>query len=277
MSENVTNLSGSTKDVAYNDYATIYCFFRDADDSLVDVTNPKVTITKNNGDYTLVDAADMTKVSGTTGKYSYTINFSDPAYTEGLYQVKFIGVDGSTTLKVNGQIKIGPITAYQGIIRSVRFRLKDFKRRLDTTTELLQYKLDDNTIFKWTENELASFIDNALSDINGSGPTITNYDYTTLPGALNGLLVTVSVVHALDAQAALEIANELDDADEKLKIKRSGPYMQLANALRGSAYQRIKDFKFANRARAISLGTTRLPFRVQRVLGLVPGYGNLFG
>lgn len=266
-------MNASTQSINYNDYSTIYCFFKGPEGTLVDVTSPTVTITKDNGDYTIVSGAALTRES--TGKYSYVINFSSSAWADaGLYQVTFVGTYGTVQLRVSGQIKVGEITQRQNYISKIRLRLKDFKRKINGNMSL-QYQLDSQDIFKFTEQEIDSAIDDALSVINYTGPQRMSFSVENLP--YTDALTTGSVIKLIEAQAMLEIANTISDGDAKLQINRSGPLMQLASAIRDSWEKSLVSWKKASPPTPVSLGSTRLPFRLLRPLGMISGMINVFG
>lgn len=247
-----------------------------------DVTNPririlhdKVTVSVNalgvtqNADGTYDMSALIPPQTGT-----YKFAFLPDRTPAGVYNLEFTGefTDPSSsetkTLIVNGTIGIGEISRLEDwIVRIKRRLMDDFPE---------WYRLDE-PIQQFQPDQLYSYIRDVIDRLNNIGPRITNYDIDGIPDSLSEFVVTGAMVFALYARARLEKANEMNYSDlHTLNIQRADFYKSLADSLWKDWEEAVLNFKKATPPTPIGLRAQRLPFRVFRVIGLLPNYQSFF-
>lgn len=242
------------------------------------VTDPYVQIF-HEGELVSVEAIGSTEqsdhrypllaVTGVTGRYK--ISFLTTRLKYGIYKVEFTGQildDDSNphTIMVAGTIAIGEISRLQDWINRVSIGLMD-----DHPEE---YRLDE-PVNQWMQDQIYTYIREAVDRINLFPPRLTNYDFASLPS--DELAVTGAKIWALWARARLEKANELSYSDtHTLDIKRADFYKQLADSLYKDWMELVIAFKKMTPPTPIGLKSQRLPFRIARVIGLLPNYSNFF-
>jgi hypothetical protein len=212
----------------------------------------------------------VASVPPSTGLYRFS--FFSANMRPGVHHVEFFGdatISGqSTTLLVKGLIEFGEISVVDRLIVKLRMSLMD--------DIVQQYQLDA-PFHQWNIDQLYSFLEDATSEINAIGPRITNFcldDFATLPSVL---LLDGARVRALFARARFEKANEMSYSDQhSLDIKRANDYFQMANTLDGIWRKTVEGWKKATPPRPIGLKSQRTPFRLSRVIGLLPSYSTFF-
>lgn len=248
----------------------------------VDVGSQRIKITRN-GQLVTVDAIDAagpdlngaytpTKVIGVTGLYSFT--FLTTGLQEGLYDLLWSGTAPvgpsltTHTLTVSGQVGIGAVTRLQDFINRVRYRLMD--------DHPVDYQIDQRGVNHWSKVELFSCLRDALSRINNTGPRITSNTFDSIP--TEDLLVTGGMVYALYARARFEGANTMDYSDgHTLRIDRGPFYKQLADTFSKDWLDAVVSWKKATPPTPIGIRTQQIPFRLFRVIGMLPNYQTYFG
>lgn len=209
-----------------------------------------------------------------TGQYrfSFLIGLLEP----GLYNLEFAGeidevLTGGTrkkTIVIKGDIEIGEISRRIELINRMQMGLMD-----DFPDE---YRLDE-PVYQWKRDQLFVYMKEALSRFNATGPRITNFTLDSLPVNTDELVVTGGKIWAIYARSRLEKANEMSYSDvHSLDIKRADFYKGLADTLLQDWIRAVQDWKKATPPTPIGLRTQRLPFRIARVIGLLPNYQSFF-
>jgi len=259
---------------------TLRAQFKNLDGNLATPDSPYLRITSMQSEPVTVDAIGSQL---SEGRYTviqdpvipsiFSFSFIPHGLKEGLYKLewggKFQDGDGVFhTITISGQIAIGEINKVQDFINRVRDRLFD--------DHFVDYRLDE-PVRQFPDRNIFQYIRDALSRINITGPINTNFDFNTLPGVLDELLVTGGVVFALYARARFEKANELNYSDgHTLSINRADFYKSLADSIQKDWLEAIVSYKKSNPPKPIGLKSQRMPFRVTRVIGLLPGYNTYF-
>ncbi len=254
--------------------------FHDPDGAPVDVTNEQARLTLSGEPIFpsfstggMPDSAGfipLVKVTGETGLYSF--DFLTDGLQQAAYLVTFTGDiifnSAPLTLTVQGTAGIGEISKTHAFMDRLRIGLMDNRHR--------EYKID-RKVPQWNETELFIFLREALQAINSAGPQIRRYTFDTFPTDVEELLITGGRVYALEARSRLEIANELTYTDgHTLSIDRAQKYMAMAQQLRMDWLQRVRGYITATPPKPIGVQSQRLPFRITRVIGLLPNYSNFF-
>lgn len=210
-----------------------------------------------------------------TGQYKFS--FLTGMIEPGLYELEFSGTIKETlsgggerdkTLLVKGEIEIGEISRRIDFVNRVQMGLMD-----DFPDE---YRLDE-PVYQWKKDQVYTYLKEALGRINATGPRRTSWTFDTFPVEVDELLVTGAKIWALYARARLEKANEMDYSDvHTLRIARAQDYKNLADTLLQDWTQAVVGYKKATPPTPIGLRSQRLPFRINRVIGLLPNYQTFF-
>lgn len=252
--------------------------------AVVDPAGPKVRLTREDGQPVSVQALGVAE----DPDHTYTLLPNSPPSTglfrfsflpnnlpAGLYKAEFFGTvtladSSTTTIVVKGSIGLGEISLIDDMINRLRTEL------FDTNFWIRQYQLDA-PIHQWNVDDLYVFLQDATEEINLIGPRSTGYTLESLPSGAYVLAIDGAKARALDARARFEKANEMDYSDQHtLSIKRADFYAQQAEKLRDQFAKRVESWKRSTPPRSIGLGNQRLPFRIQRVIGLLPGFETYF-
>lgn len=173
-----------------------------------------------------------------------------------------------TTLVVRGQLGIGGISRIQDFLNRIRQGL------MDDCPEL--YRLDE-PVHQWTNQQFYTYLREAQDRINNTGPRRTFYEIESFPIGQDEFLVTGAKIWALYARSRLEKANEMTYSDlHSLDIKRADFYKSLADQLYRDWIESIVSWKRSTPPTPIGINSQRLPFRIFRVLGLMPNYQTFF-
>lgn len=247
----------------------------------IDPTNPKVRFLHDGAPISVQTLGSpeqpdhtyplLANVPPTTGLYRVAIFTSFLA--PGLYDVEFSGEatvnSQATTLIVKGQIGIGAISVVDDLIVRLRIALMDDRPR--------EYQLDDNLTHHWNIDELYTFLRESVGEINATGPRMTAFSLEDTSFMPDTLVVDGARIRALQARARFEKANEMDYSDQHtLSIKRADSYMQMAQQLAEAWRRTVEGWKKATPPRTIALRSQRTPFRVSRVIGLLPNFSTYF-
>lgn len=262
---------------------TLRVQFNDLNGVAADPVSPMVRISKDgvgvnvesinaamNPDFTYPLSAFVPAVPG-LWQFSFLTSRLQPA----LYTVEFGGTftdDFAVNhfVIVPGQFQLTEITILQDLINRVRFSL------MDDQVMVREYRLD-KPIPQWTPEHIFTYLREAVSQINSTGPRITGYGVDQVPPTIDHLVVDGARYRALYARGRFEIANEMDYSDQHtLSIKRGPAYIQLAQRLEDSFLKAVESWKKASPPEPIGLKSQRLPFRATRVLGLLGGSSNYF-
>lgn len=212
----------------------------------------------------------VANVPAQTGLYRIAILTSMMA--PGLYDLEFTGqssIDGQTvTLLVKGQIGVGSVSIVDDLIVRLRSAL------MDDIVE--QYQLD-RPIHQWNLDQLYVYLRESVGEINATGPRLTAWSLDDTGFMPDTLVVDGARIRALQARARFERANEMDYSDQHtLSIKRADFYLQMAQQL-GEVWRKlVESFKRASPPRTIALRSQRTPFRISRVIGLLPNFSSYF-
>ena len=161
----------------------------------------------------------------------------------------------------------------QSLINALAIRLKDNRPEL--------YRVDEQER-KWNDEELYSFLYYGLSDINGTPPAWTNYNFATLPAQMHALLLMGAQIMSLIAEATLQAANDFSYNDNGLTVtlSRSGKYMAIASAM-WTIYMtmltKVKTFLGFSLTEFVGVKTSMMPISVRRPLSMLPHLENIFG
>lgn len=214
----------------------------------------------------------INQVAGQTGLYRFqflTTNMLPGVYTVVWSGTATVGTSMPTThtLVISGTLGIGSISRIQDYMERVRARLMDDHPQ--------DYQLDVAGKNQWSKVNIFYCLRDAIDRINATGPRYTQFSMENIPNP--ELLVTGAMVFALYARARFEGANTMDYSDgHTLRIDRGPFYKQLADTLREDWLAAIKGWKIATPPIPIGIRTQRLPFRITRVLGLLPNYSTYF-
>jgi hypothetical protein len=202
----------------------------------------------------------------------YKLSFLTTGLKAGHYNVRFEGswVDPfsvTQTLRVEGEIALGEISRTDSLIARVYTALMD-----DVDPRL--YRLDE-PVAQWSSDQLYLHMLAAVDGINAFPPRLTHFDFDTVP--FDQFVVDGARVYGLYARARFEKANELAYSDvHTLDIKRADFYKSLADTLYAQWKEAIVAFKKMTPPTPIGLKGQQLPFRISRVLGLLPNFKTLF-
>lgn len=211
-------------------------------------------------------------VAGFVGRYKLT--FLTTGLPAGLYRIVFEGdwidvADGSVLkkLRIEGDVAIGEIS-----------RLDDWIRRVETSlmddVDPRMYRLDE-PVAQWSADQIYQHIQAAVDAVNAFPVYYTSYTIETLP--IDQFAIDGARVYALYARARFEKANELDYTDgHTLNIKRADFYKSMADTLYGQWRELVIGFKKMTPPTPIGLKSQQLPFRISRILGLLPNFQTLF-
>lgn len=199
----------------------------------------------------------------------YSVSFLTVGMTPGLYILEAWGnIDWGgkpIELRADGTINVGEISMLQYYITRLRVRLMD---------DMLAWYRLDQPVQQWSADNLAACLMEALSHINVRGPRITYEVFETVP---EDLIVTGGMIYALESRARMEIANTMNYTDgHSLNIDRSPKYLQMAQQLRAGWDQSIESWKRATPPTPIGVKSQQLPFRIFRIIGLLPNYQSYF-
>jgi len=261
---------------------TVRVEFKDLDDVVADPANPSFRITDpETGENVSVEALGI--VQNQDGSYTpekistglFSITFLTTGLDECIYQVEWNGeyadkVDPTRihTRVIKGSLGIGQISRTQDFINRITFRLMD-----DHPEE---YRIDEPVKW-WRPSQLFHYLRDAVARFNAIGPRRTTCTIETFNVEVDELLVTGGVIWALRARARLEIANTMQYTDgHTLNINRGPPLMQLADTLYREWLEAVKDFKKSTPPTPIGIRSQRVPFRIFRVIGLLPNYKSFF-
>lgn len=159
------------------------------------------------------------------------------------------------------------------LINALKIRLKDNRPEL--------YRVDEQEE-KWHDEELYSFLYYGLADFNGYPPFWTEYTFATLPLQLHGVVLMVSQIFAIIAEATLQAANDFSYNDNGLTVtlSRSGKYMSIAGQLWNMYSQmafRTKRYLGFKLTEWVGVKTQRMPISVRRPLSMLPHLESVFG
>lgn len=199
----------------------------------------------------------------------YAVSFLTVGLKYGIYKLEAWGniewESKPLILRVEGTIEIGEISMIQYYVTSLRVRLMD---------DMVSWYRLDEPIHQWPTDTLATCLMNALSHINIRGPRQTNVGFESVP---EDLIITGGLIYALESRARIEIANTMNYTDgHSLNVDRSPKYTQLAQQLRGDWDVSIEGWKKSTPPTPIVLKSQRLPFRIFRVIGMLPNYQSYF-
>jgi len=249
--------------------------YHDPDGHLIDPSTPMGRILRDGkvvqgiqllaGGMTAAGTFPLSYVS--TGVYSAA--FMSTGMSPGLYKLETWGdiVFGSQTLtlRIGGTFELGEVSMIQYYITRLRMRLMDERPAL--------YQLDA-PVYQWPLDTLAACLMEALSHINNRGPRITREGFETVP---EDLIVTGGIIYALETRARLEEANHMAYADgHSLDINRAPMYMTMAQQLRNGWDLSIESWKKATPPKPIGMKAQQMPFRIFRIIGLLPNYQSYF-
>lgn len=248
-------------------YETLCCLFKDSIGVAAVVANPKFSLIRDK--VVIIDSAPMQVVSNQTGWYTYGWWLTDD-YVPGLYDVRFIGTLGDINLSLAGQIHIGEITRAQFFINRLLSRLLD---------KFFEKYLLDAPERQWRDQELFSFLLEALDTVNMSAPITTFFTFDDLP--CEAIFLDIAQAYALMAMARLENANTFSYADGiSLNLNRAPFYQQQAQYLLDNALKvRLPDWKYSSsliRPKPLGIRRAKVPFRVMRTLGFMPNMSRSF-
>lgn len=260
--------------------------FKGLDGNPVDVENPRIRIFRG-FDNEPVDV-DVLSTSGSVD-HSYSLSQVDPPQTgkykfsflttwlnPGIYSLEFAGEITENlnpgfrkkTLVVKGDIGIDAITRLNDVLNRALMGLMD-----DFPSD---YQLDE-PVNQWRREQIYAYAREALSRFNATGPRVTHFDFNNFPPGIEELLVTGTKIWALHARSRLEKANEMNYSDvHTLDIKRADFYKNLADTLLQDWTRACQDWKKMTPPMPIGLRSQRLPFRIFRVIGLLPNYQTFF-
>lgn len=159
--------------------------------------------------------------------------------------------------------------AVKSLIVSLRRRLGDLNPK-----KYLFAEFPDE--YRWTDDELLDYLCDALNDINYTTPH-TNWTLENIP--LVSLLKDGAVIFAIIRQLIYHAGEKFSYSDNGLSLNLD-KYISYNTALQSlyNAYEQKKRMlKLSFRPSAIGLGSQRLPFQIQRPLGMLPNMKNIFG
>lgn len=282
-----TNYSSTPSLEVRSSAVSLQVYFKDSTEAAVAVNSPLARFSfadDTRGDEPVTPEA-LTGGPNTDGTYPmdpvlanlvpipglYQLTFLTNAMSAGLYNIQFTGVnplDSNRTLLVRGQFALGELSRVQDFINRSRQGLMDDHPE--------DYRLDE-PVKQWTAQQLFSYARDVVDRINMTGPRLTDYILEGFPPGLDELVVTGIKIWALYARSRLEKANEMTYSDQhSLTIARADFYKNLADALYRDWLAAIMAFKKASPPTPIGVRSQRLPFRVFRVLGLLPNSASIF-
>lgn len=251
--------------------------FKDPDGVAVDVTSPTVRVS-HEGAAILLSAFGASPDSarrytllpaGATGLYKLT--FLPTGLPAGLYGVVAEGTWTdpdlvARTLRIEGSLGIGDISRVDAMINRVQAELMDDHPEW--------YRLDEDC-HQWSRDQLYVYLCTAIDRVNMFPTRATRYTFDSLP--IDHMAVFGAKVEALYARARLEKANEMDYSDvHTLQIRRAEFYKTLADSLYAQWKEEVTAWKKMTPPTPIGIRGQQLPFRVSRVLGLLPNFRSLF-
>lgn len=257
----------------------VYAQFRvpqpDGSYATMDVTNPRVRVTRESA---LVRVQSLESRPDDDGIYPliqigtglYRFAFLSTSQPPGLIDFEFSGEavinTVSTTIVVKGTVGLGEISRLQDVINRVQVNLMDDHPE--------DYRLDE-PVNQWRKLNLFEAVRTSLDRFNVQGPRQTAFTFDTIPS--DYFLVTGGVIQALYQRARLEKANEMSYSDgHSLDIKRADFYLNMAKGLETEWLEAVKGWKQSTPPSPIGLKSQRLPFRINRVIGLLPNYQTFF-
>lgn len=260
---------------------TLQVQFKDLTGAATNPTNPKFKLVDPEvGEVVSVEVLGVTQNQDHTytpealGSGRYSVTFMTTGLRECIYQVEWTGeyidiADARThTRIIAGTVGIGSISYTQDYLNRVVARLMD-----DHPEE---YRLDE-PVAQWRPSQLVKYLRDAVGRFNAIGPRYTTCTIDTFPAEIDELLVTGTVIIALRARARLEIANTMSYTDgHTLNIDRAPKYMQLADTLSREWIEAVISYKKATPPKPIGIRSQRVPFRINRVIGLLPNYKSFF-
>lgn len=197
-------------------------------------TEPTATIKDTNGD--TVQAAQLaTRIS--KGNYSFTYDIPQNALT-GYWGIEWMFTVAGVVLPTND--------------RTERFSVSlpgTATYHVDNLVNILRLRLKDNhpdyRKQRWTDEELQTFIQNSLWDLNSHPPSTTYFfvdNYFESVPDWKALIIDGAIIFALIAQGIFEIGKEFSYSDNgiSITIDRSSKYQSFYNAL-AQAYEARKD------------------------------------
>lgn len=261
-------------------YETVIVHFKDATGQNVDVTDPRVSVSRNGTILPLKTLAPetaggskhyiITKIA--TGQYRFI--FYVEGLEPGLYGIDFRGGIPGEELHVSGKFEVGVMPREMDLIRRLRHQLEDIDPVL--------YQIIDNTKKAWTDENLLVYLQDTINDLNQSPPT-TLYSFGTFP--YESLLLLGAKYLALFAAATIETWNTMQYSDElSLVINRAPQFQSLAKDAQ-TTYEARKDrwkqwiglYGENGSGTGIGMGTQTIPFQISRVLSWLPNMKNTFG
>lgn len=262
---------------------TLMVQFKDQQDppTATDVTDGKAFIKDIEGTTIGVEVFSPT-VQNADKSYSLTLVTSPGLYKlqflvsgamkPGLYSAEFQGKitvgPNQHTLTVIGQFGIGEISRIDDYMNRIRLRLMD-----DFPDD---YTLDE-PVNQWRRVNVFACLRDALSRFNSTGPRRTEFTFDTYPDTFDELLVTGGYVYALESRARLEKATQMNYSDGiSLNIDRGPFYLQLATGMRTDWTRAVQDWKKATPPSPRGVRSVRIPFRINRVIGMLPNYQTYF-
>lgn len=229
---------------------------------------PQMTITYTRTGEQKVSAQTMTVAGLGLGHASYSFFSTD--WDVGRYYFKATAqlVADNSPVSLEGAFDMFAPSTDETVALRVRSRLKDLEPAL--------YKLD-LPIPKWNLNEIIYSLQDAIADINNSGPMNTSYALDNCPRI--DLCVEYAYSKACQSQATLENANQmtLSDGSANLNIQRAPFYLQLAQNAFSNYQQQLKDWKKSLRPRLKGQGTALFPYQIRRAIGFLPNMKQVFG
>lgn len=284
----MTTCTPAPRQVGFNDSLIILqVLFKGLDNCPIDVENPRVRIF-HGFEQRPVDVDVLTTIGN--NDHSYPLTPVDPPQTgqyrfsflttwlpPGLYSLEFAGevdevlpgpIIRKKTIIVKGDIEIGEISRLHDILNRIQMGLMD--------DFPMEYRLDE-PVHQWKRDQLFVYTKEALSRFNSTGPRRTNFDIDTFPYGNEELIVTGAKIWALYGRSRLEKANEMNYSDvHTLNIDRANMYKQMADTLMQDWTRAVQDWKKMTPPTPIGLKSQRLPFRLARVIGLLPNYQTYF-
>lgn len=262
---------------------TLMVQFKDHQDppSPTNVTDGKAFVKDIDGVIVSVEVFFPT-IQNTDKSYSLTLVTSPGLYKlqflvsgamkPGLYSAEFQGKipigPNQHTLTVIGQFGIGEISRIDDYMNRIRLRLMD-----DFPED---YTLDE-PVNQWRRVNVFACLKDGLSRFNATGPRRTAFTFDDFPDTYDELLVTGGYIYALEARARLEKADQMSYSDGiSLNIDRGPFYLQLATGMRTDWTRAVQDWKKATPPRPRGVRSVRVPFRINRVVGLLPNYQTYF-
>lgn len=268
-------LSNNVRQNVKDGLVSIRVAFRNPDGNYVDPSVPtgrflyEGKVVKNVQVLLSTPGSDGTFVLSQVSTGIYDVSFLTVGMKPGLYILESWGqimwVGKPIQLRSSGTIEIGEISMLQYYINRLRVKLMD---------DMVSWYRLDEPIHQWSASNLMACLTEALSHINNRGPRITYEAFETVP---EDLIVTGGMIYALESRARIELANAMNYTDgHSLNIDRSPKYLQMAQQLRAGWDISIESWKRATPPTPIGLKSMRLPFRIFRVIGMLPNYQSYF-